>query len=201
MLIISQYAAAGDGINTSLRVIQTMVETGKTLSELHEPLTIYPQLLKNVVVEDKHAVMESAVVREAVAGVERALEGDGRALVRASGTEPLVRVMVEAPTMELCERHVNDVIAANRIAVGRVGMAPDVRTHRMPSTVFAASRAVHGRSERGAAPGFSGGARRAMAGRSEFVAAKNILSQLAQWVYDFNICEHGAPIACGAGRI
>ncbi len=111
-VIISQYAAAGDGINTSLRVIQTMVETGKTLSELHEPLTIYPQLLKNVAVEDKHAVMESAVVREAVAGVERALEGDGRALVRASGTEPLVRVMVEAPTMELCERHVNDVIAA-----------------------------------------------------------------------------------------
>lgn len=111
-VIFSKYAAAGDGISTSLRVIQTMVETGKSLAELHKPLTIYPQLLKNVEVEDKHAVMESPVVKEAVAAVEQALEGDGRALVRASGTEPLVRVMVEAPTMEQCEEQVNNVISA-----------------------------------------------------------------------------------------
>ena len=111
-VIFSKYAAAGDGISTSLRVIQTMVETGKSLAELHKPLTIYPQLLKNVEVEDKHAVMESPVVKEAVAAVEQALEGDGRALVRASGTEPLVRVMIEAPTMEQCEQQVNNVISA-----------------------------------------------------------------------------------------
>lgn len=111
-VIFSAYSAAGDGINTSLRMMQVMVETGKPLSELTEPLTIYPQLLKNIQVADKHAVMESPVVKEATAAVSTALEGDGRALVRASGTEPLVRVMVEAPTMELCERYVNEVIAA-----------------------------------------------------------------------------------------
>ena len=108
-IIFSEYSATGDGVNTSLRIMQTMIETGKTLSELAEPLTIYPQLLKNVRVADKHAVMEDERVKAAAANVEAALEGDGRALVRASGTEPLVRVMVEAPTMEQCEHYVDEV--------------------------------------------------------------------------------------------
>ncbi len=109
-VIFSAYSATGDGVNTSLRVMQTMIETGKTLSQLAEPLTIYPQLLKNVPVADKNAIMENEAVKAATAAVETALEGEGRALVRASGTEPLVRVMVEAPTNELCERYVNEVV-------------------------------------------------------------------------------------------
>ena len=109
-VIFSEYSATGDGINTSLRIMQTLVETGKSLAELAKPLKIYPQLLKNVKVEDKHAVMEHEAVKAAAADVEAALEGEGRALIRASGTEPLVRVMVEAPTIELCEQYVNKVV-------------------------------------------------------------------------------------------
>ncbi len=109
-VIFSEYSATGDGINTSLRIMQALVETGKSLAELAKPLKIYPQLLKNVKVEDKHAVMEHEAVKAAAADVEAALEGEGRALIRASGTEPLVRVMVEAPTIELCEQYVNKVV-------------------------------------------------------------------------------------------
>ena len=109
-MIFSEYSATGDGINTSLRIMQTLVETGKSLAQLAKPLKIYPQLLKNVKVEDKHAVMEHEAVKAAAADVEAALEGEGRALIRASGTEPLVRVMVEAPTIELCEQYVNKVV-------------------------------------------------------------------------------------------
>lgn len=109
-VIFSEYSATGDGINTSLRIMQTLIETGKSLAQLAKPLKIYPQLLKNVKVEDKHAVMEHEAVKAAAADVEAALEGEGRALIRASGTEPLVRVMVEAPTIELCEQYVNKVV-------------------------------------------------------------------------------------------
>lgn len=109
-VIFSEYSGTGDGVNTSLRVMQTMIETGKSLAELTEPLTIYPQLLKNVEVADKYAVMEHEAVKEATTAVETALEGEGRALIRASGTEPVVRVMVEAPTIELCEQYVDQVV-------------------------------------------------------------------------------------------
>ena len=109
-VIFSKYSATGDGINTSLRVMEAMIGSDKTLGELTEPVRIYPQLLRNVTVTDKDAVMADARVKAAVAGVETALEGEGRALVRASGTEPMVRVMVEAATPELCERYVNEVV-------------------------------------------------------------------------------------------
>ena len=87
-----------------------MLGSKKTLAELTEPVKIYPQLLKNVVVADKDAVMADERVKAAVAGVETALEGEGRALVRASGTEPMVRVMVEAATPAICEQYVGEVV-------------------------------------------------------------------------------------------
>lgn len=108
-IIFSKYSATGDGINTALRVMEAMIGSKKTLGELVEPVRIYPQLLKNVVVEDKQAVMADERVKAAVAKVETDLEGDGRALVRASGTEPMVRVMVEASTKKLCEQYVDEV--------------------------------------------------------------------------------------------
>ena len=109
-VIFSKYSATGDGINTSLRILEAMLGSKKTLSELTEPVKIYPQLLKNVVVADKNAVMADERVKAAVAGVETALEGEGRALVRASGTEPMVRVMVEAATPAICEQYVGEVV-------------------------------------------------------------------------------------------
>ena len=109
-VIFSKYSATGDGINTSLRILEAMLGSKKTLSELTEPVKIYPQLLKNVVVADKNAVMADERVKAAVAGVETALEGEGRALVRASGTEPMVRVMVEAATPAICEQYVDQVV-------------------------------------------------------------------------------------------
>ena len=109
-VIFSKYSNTGDGINTSLRIIEAMLGSKKTLSELTEPVKIYPQLLKNVVVADKDAVMADERVKAAVAGVETALEGEGRALVRASGTEPMVRVMVEAATPAICEQYVDEVV-------------------------------------------------------------------------------------------
>ena len=109
-VIFSKYSNTGDGINTSLRIIEAMLGSKKTLSELTEPVKIYPQLLKNVVVADKQAVMADERVKAAVASVETSLEGEGRALVRASGTEPMVRVMVEAATPAICEQYVNEVV-------------------------------------------------------------------------------------------
>ena len=77
---------------------------------LTSEVTIYPQLLKNVRVSDKAAARENPAVQEVVRKVEEALGDDGRILVRESGTEPVIRVMVEAASDELCEKHVNDVI-------------------------------------------------------------------------------------------
>lgn len=109
-VIFSKYSATGDGINTSLRVMEAIIGSKKTLGELTEPVKIYPQLLKNVVVPDKNAVMADERVKAAVANVETALEGEGRAVVRASGTEPMVRVMVEAATPAICEQYVDEVV-------------------------------------------------------------------------------------------
>lgn len=108
-VIFSKYSNTGDGVNTAIRVMEAMIGSKKTLGELVEPVRIYPQLLKNVVVDDKQAVMADDRVQAAIAKVETDLQGDGRALVRASGTEPMVRVMVEAATKQLCEQYVDEV--------------------------------------------------------------------------------------------
>lgn len=109
-IIFSKHATTGDGILTSLKVMETMIENKRTLAQLTEPVKIYPQLLINVRVKDKKVVMDDPDVKAAVQNVEDALHGDGRALVRASGTEPVIRVMVEAPTDELCHEHVLNVV-------------------------------------------------------------------------------------------
>ena len=109
-IIFSKHAMTGDGILTSLKVMEAMLESKATLSELYRELKIYPQLLVNVKVKDKDAVMNNEKLLETAKKVEEELSGEGRLLLRPSGTEPLVRVMVEAGTDELCKKYVDEVI-------------------------------------------------------------------------------------------
>ncbi len=109
-IIFSKYATTGDGILTSIKVMEVMQATRLTLSQLCEPMRVYPQLLVNVKVADKAAAQEDPDVVAAVQYVEDALGNTGRILVRESGTEPLVRVMVEAETQELCQEYVYHVV-------------------------------------------------------------------------------------------
>ena len=109
-IIFSKYASTGDGILTSLKMMEVMMAKKKTMSQLCEGLTIYPQVLKNVRVTDKRAAQDDPAVQSAVAGVAQRLGSSGRILVRESGTEPLVRVMVEAESQPLCEECVNSVV-------------------------------------------------------------------------------------------
>ena len=103
-IIFGDLAKTGDGILTSLRIMEVLRAEREKLSELTRPVTLYPQQLINVRVTDKEAAMESPKVNDSVAAAEKFLEGNGRVLVRASGTEPLVRVLAEAPTDELCQQ-------------------------------------------------------------------------------------------------
>lgn len=109
-IILSKYATTGDGILTSLKLIEIMVKQKAPLSLLSKELTIYPQLLENVVVKDKTVVLQDEDVKKAVKQVEEELHGQGRALVRPSGTEPLIRVMVEAVDDETCKKNVDMVV-------------------------------------------------------------------------------------------
>lgn len=108
-IILKRHETTGDGLVTALALIEVMIETGKNLMELKEGLRIYPQLLVNVKVTDKNAVLEDAEVQAAIDQVNKNLDGNGRLLVRPSGTEPLLRVMAEAETDEICEKEVNTV--------------------------------------------------------------------------------------------
>ena len=110
-IIFAKYATTGDGILTSLMVLMTMLEKKLPLSMLAGEMKMYPQCLKNVVVKDKEEAQKNPVVLKAVEEVTKSLGGDGRILLRASGTEPKIRVMVEAKTDELCEQNVDKVIA------------------------------------------------------------------------------------------
>ena len=109
-IIFSKYATTGDGIITALKMMEVMLAKKKTLSELAAPLVIYPQVLKNIRVTDKTKAQDDADVKAAVEAVANALGADGRILVRESGTEPVVRVMVEAGSTEECEKYVDQVI-------------------------------------------------------------------------------------------
>ena len=109
-IIFSKYATTGDGILTSLMVMEVVMEKKQTLSKLAEEAKIYPQILKNVRVADKKTARENPEVVKAVDAVAKALGDDGRILVRESGTEPVIRVMVEAATDEICEKYVDQVI-------------------------------------------------------------------------------------------
>ena len=109
-IIFSKYASTGDGILTSLKMMEVMMAKKKTMSQLCEGLTIYPQVLKNVKVADKAAAQNDPDVQAAVAAVAAKLGDTGRILVRESGTEPKIRVMVEAETMEVCQELVDSVV-------------------------------------------------------------------------------------------
>ena len=119
-IIFSKYARTGDGILTSLKIMEVMLAKKLPLSRLAEPVTIYPQVLINVRVKDKRAAQEDPAVKAAVEAVAAELGDTGRILVRESGTEPLVRVMVEAESQDRCQalaERVVDVIRAQGHAV------------------------------------------------------------------------------------
>ena len=109
-IIFSRYASTGDGILTSLKVMEAMLAKKKTLSQLCEGFTFYPQVLKNVRVDDKAAAQNDPAVQKAVAEVAAKLGSTGRILVRESGPEPVIRVMVEAESKVVCQELVDSVI-------------------------------------------------------------------------------------------
>ncbi len=115
-IIFSKYASTGDGILTSLKMMEAMLARKVPMSKLAEGLTIYPQVLMNVRVTDKLEAMSDPAVLAAIKEEEKKLGADGRILVRASGTEPLVRVMVEAENEDLCQIHARQVVQAMRKA-------------------------------------------------------------------------------------
>lgn len=109
-IIFAKYANTGDGLLTAIKVMQVMLDRKLPLSVLTAPLKIYPQLLKNVIVDDKDGTMQDPAVQAATEKVTADLHGEGRILLRKSGTEPVLRVMVEATTDEICAEKVDEVI-------------------------------------------------------------------------------------------
>jgi phosphoglucosamine mutase len=109
-IIFSKYASTGDGILTSLKIMQAVMSKRAKLSELAEEMPVYPQVLVNVKVSDKAAAQNDADVKAAVAKAEAELGDTGRILVRESGTEPLIRVMAEAENEEICRKYVDSVV-------------------------------------------------------------------------------------------
>lgn len=108
-IIFLDYSTCGDGMLTGLQLANIMKDTGKTLSELASEITIFPQVLLNVEVVNKESAMNNSVIIDAINTAEAEMNGIGRILVRPSGTEPLVRVMVEAETKEECEKYAHQI--------------------------------------------------------------------------------------------
>lgn len=117
-IVFLDYNTTGDGLLTGIQLVNIMKATGKKLSELAGEMTIYPQKLVNVRVTDKHAVTQNEKVAAVIAEVEAEMAGNGRVLVRPSGTEPLVRVMVEAASEEACEIYVARIADVVRTEMG-----------------------------------------------------------------------------------
>ena len=115
-IIFKKYATTGDGVLTAIQVMQTVVKQKSTLAKLVEGVTMYPQVLKNVVVTDKDETMEDPIVKASVDAAAAKLGETGRVLLRKSGTEPVLRVMSEALTMEAAEEAVDSMIAAMKQA-------------------------------------------------------------------------------------
>ncbi|MBQ9685292.1 MAG: phosphoglucosamine mutase [Oscillospiraceae bacterium] len=115
-IIFGRLANTGDGLLTAIKVMEAITETKEPLSVLAAPMTMYPQVLKNVVVTDKDETLNCPEVKAAVKKAEEELGDNGRVLLRKSGTEPLLRVMSEAATHELCEEKVDAIIAAMQAA-------------------------------------------------------------------------------------
>ncbi|KPB04053.1 phosphoglucosamine mutase [Bacillus sp. CHD6a] len=117
-IIFLDYNTTGDGMLTGLQLVNIMKLTKKSLSELAGEMTKFPQLLVNIRVTDKHRVTENEKVKAVIEEVEAEMNGNGRILVRPSGTEPLVRVMAEAPTQEQCDEYVERIAAVVRTEMG-----------------------------------------------------------------------------------
>ena len=115
-IIFGRLANTGDGLLTAIKVMEAVTETKQPLSVLASGMTMYPQVLKNVIVTDKDETLACEEVRAAVKKAEEELGSEGRVLLRKSGTEPLLRVMSEATTRELCEEKVDNIIAAMQAA-------------------------------------------------------------------------------------
>ena len=113
-IIFSKYATTGDGLITAIKVMQVMLDTKQPISTLTAPVTIYPQVLKNVIVDDKDGTLADSAVTDSVKKVESELGTTGRVLLRKSGTEPVLRVMAEAETNERCEAAVDEIIDTMR---------------------------------------------------------------------------------------
>ena len=110
-IIFKKYATTGDGILTAIKMMEVMLEKKMPLSELAAPYKAYPQVLKNVRVADKAAVRADQEIRQCIGEIEELLGKEGRILVRESGTEPIIRVMVEAGDLETCRKYVDKVAA------------------------------------------------------------------------------------------
>ncbi|MBB4825237.1 phosphoglucosamine mutase [Sporosarcina luteola] len=117
-IVMLDYNTTGDGLLTALQLVNVMKRTGRKLSELASEMTVYPQELVNVRVTDKNAVTANGNVKKTIQEVEAEMAGNGRVLVRPSGTEPLVRVMVEAPNQEDCSRYVQRIADVVRSEMG-----------------------------------------------------------------------------------
>lgn len=113
-IIVKRYMNTGDGVLTALMIAEIVAKANDSLQSLLDGMLIFPQVLHNMSVEDKHLIMTHESVLEAERNINEALEGDGRILIRASGTENLIRIMVEAQTHELCEGHISDMIKVIR---------------------------------------------------------------------------------------
>ena len=109
-IILKKYATTGDGILTAIMIAEEMRDRKSTLSNLVQPLTLYPQTTVNLRVRDKDAVMEDSEVLSAVAEIEKMIDGNGRVLLRQSGTEPVIRIMIESTSIELCNKY-SDILS------------------------------------------------------------------------------------------
>ena len=117
-VVFLDYNTTGDGMLTALQLMSVVASSGQTLAELAAPVHDYPQELVNVKVENKKAAMKNETLLAAIDKVEHRLHGDGRVLVRASGTEPLIRIMAEAPTKEQCHDIVTEIFEVAKATVG-----------------------------------------------------------------------------------
>lgn len=110
-LIFLDHGTTGDGMLSAIQLASIVVEKQESLAELAQEMPKYPQVLKNLRVEDKMAMMTNISILDEIVSIEKQMDGKGRVLVRPSGTEPLVRVMVEAETETLCEEYVNRLLS------------------------------------------------------------------------------------------
>lgn len=117
-IIFLDHTTTGDGLLTAMQLVQIVKASGKPLSELAAEMTHYPQKLVNVKVSDKHALNGNEVIRQSIETVEEEMNGEGRVLVRPSGTEPLVRVMAEAPDEATCDKYVEQIVGVVKEELG-----------------------------------------------------------------------------------